>query len=970
MRKQVQKILLVSSLYDSFILAQDGQLNEMISSEFIEQDLYHAPGIVRVAKASEALETAAEDDQINLVIATMRVGDMDVIEFAETMRESLPDIPVVLLAYDTREMRDMVKHPKKDLFERIFLWQGDFRILISIVKSVEDKWNVDHDSRVMGVQSILMVEDNIRFYSAYLPLIYTELFKQSHRLISEGLNLPHKLLRMRARPKILLSDTYEEGMAWFDKYEDHILGVISDIEFPMGGEKKPDAGLRLAQAVRERKPDMPVLLQSFRREIEQEAHAIGADFVRKDSATLLRQLRRFMMNQFAFGDFVFRLPDGTEIDRSHDMKDMEEKVARIPSDSLLYHAEKNHFSRWLKARTEFALAQKLRPKKVSDFPDAEALRTHIVQSLKEFRRHQRRGMVTDFSRRAFEASEGFAHIGTGSMGGKARGLAFMNHLVNNFGIRSRYPDVEVSIPPTVVLCTDLFDDFLDQNGLRDPALNSSDEKEILRLFLKASFPPKWIGELTALADMMREPLAVRSSSLLEDSQYQPFAGIYSTFMLPNNHTDKSKRLNELLTAIKKVYASTFSRAAKSYIRSTPYRLEEEKMAVIVQQLVGAKRDHRFYPDISGVARSYNFYPSDPMKPEDGVASIALGLGEQVVTGGAAVRFCPRYPKHMVQMSLTEDILANTQREFYALNLHPKWTPDSTHAMEPEVYRLSEAEEDGVLSKIASTYSPDNDAIYDGTSRPGTRLVTFAPILKHNTFPLAPILSHILEMGRTGMGNEVELEFAVNLSTRRKQPKQFGILQLRPLVLNPELQEMDIDAVPEEDILCRSDRVLGVGILEDIRDAIVVDRENYDRGASKLVAEEVSRFNLTLEQENRKFLLIGVGRWGTADPWLGIPVDWDQIDGAAVIVETGFKDFIVTPSQGAHFFQNITAFNIGYFTINPDMGEGFLDWEWLLSCNPVEQGKYVRRLRFDEPITVMMNGRRNQGVIIKPGSNHA
>ncbi|TMQ72893.1 MAG: histidine kinase [Candidatus Eisenbacteria bacterium] len=960
---RVQDILLVSSLYDSFTLQEDGRLNELILGEFVELSLHHTPGLTHVSSGAEALARAEAERRFNLILTTIQLGDMDASQLAREVRRRRLDASVVVLAYDNTERKDFVARRDTSDIDRIFMWQGNARILVAIVKYLEDKRNVEHDTATVGVPVLLLVEDNVRYYSSFLPTIYTELIHQSERLISEGINLSHKLVRMRARPKILLSSTFEEAWDLFTRYRPFVLGLISDVEFPRGGHVTRGAGFELARMARQAIPDLPILLQSSRVEFAAEARAMGAAFLRKYSDTLLADLRSFMIEQFAFGDFVFRMPDGREVGRAADLKSLETQLLDVPAESIGYHGERNHFSNWFTARTEFALARKLKPRKVSDFATLEDLRHDLIASIADYRREQSETLVADFDRHTFDAGANFfARIGGGSLGGKARGLAFARYLLGYHAAARRFPGVHIAVPPAVVLATDCFDRFLAEHHLLDLALHSHDDGEIERRFLAEDLPGDVLESLRQFLKAVRWPLAVRSSSLLEDSQYQPFTGVYETFMLPNDAPSLERRLARLSTAIRRVYASTFLRRAKAYLRATPYRLEEEKMAVLVQQVVGERHGSRYYPDFSGVARSHNFYPSPPLTPEDGVAAVALGMGRTVVEGGKSLLFCPRDPRHLAHFSTVEDILAHSQREFWALDLER--TGEET--MRETSFGLEAAEGDGTLYALGSTYSPDSHSIHDGLAREGPRLVTFAPVLKHGVFPLADILSHLLDIGRHGMNRPAEIEFAVRLSRRRPERHTFGFLQMRPLVLTGGFDEQDLDAIPSEGLLCRSPMVLGNGTLE-LSDVVVIDIDRYDRSASREVAQEIARFNAELSADERPYLLIGVGRWGSADPWLGIPVTWEQIAGARVIVESGFRDMRVTPSQGSHFFQNLTSFQIGYFTVNADAGEGFVRWDWLAAQPAVSEHSGVRHLRFESALVVRMDGARGAGVIELPGA---
>jgi len=967
MRRRIRDVLLVSSLYDLYLFEEDGRLYELIRNEYQGLHLSHSPELTRVSSGKEALAAIREEKGFDLVITTLHIEDMSALKLATLMRQTGVNVPIVLLAYDNRELKELIANHDTSVFDRVFMWQGDFRLIIGIVKHLEDRMNVDHDTRMVGVQSIILVEDNIRHYSSFLPIIYTEILNQSRRLLSEGINQAHKYLRMRARPKILLCDNYDEAWSYYRKYEDCILGIISDVDFPRHGKPDDRAGLLLAREVKARYPDIPILLQSVTPEHESEAHALGASFVLKDSPVLLLELRRFVTEFFSFGDFIFRTPEGMEVGRASNLKSLEEQLRVVPSESIKYHAERNHFSNWLKARTEFWLAHRLRPRKVSDYPSDVALRQDLISSLSEYRRLQQRGLITDFSRGSFDPKSSFARIGGGSLGGKARGLSFVNILINNDDVRDRFPGLRISVPPAVVLGTDIFDQFMDENNLRKFALNSTDDTEITRRFVEArSFPEEILGDLAAYLDLVREPLAVRSSSLLEDSQYHPFAGVYQTYMLPNNHPDPFVRLGQLVNAVKRVYASTYYQGAKDYIKVTAYRLEEEKMAVIIQRMVGAVRGARFYPNFSGVAKSYNFYPAAPQKPLDGIASVALGLGKIVVDGGTTLRFCPRYPDHVHQLFSTVSALQNNQREFYALdlNLQPlDGFETSDQLVKP--YSLEHSEKDGTLQFVASTYSSENDTLCDGISRNGIRLVTFAPVLRNGIFPLPQILDLLLDMGSRGMGTAVEIEFAVQLSEQPGEAHEFGLLQMRPLVVSRETEELKIENVDAAKLICRSVQVLGHGVIKDICDIVAVDIERFERSRSEDVAREVTRLNEKLISEKRPYLLIGVGRWGSLDPWLGIPVKWDQISGAKAIIEASFKDFAVAPSQGSHFFQNITSFMVGYFTVNPAVTDSFVDWDWLGTRKPCDHTSCVSHIRLDKPVLVMMNGHTNKGVIFKP-----
>ncbi len=963
MVRRVENIILVSSTYETFILQEDGRLEELMLGEFLNLNLHHTTGLTHVSSGAEAIALVKAESRFNLIVTAVDVGDMNASELAREVRRAGLDVPVIVLAYDGGELADFISRQDTSEIERIFLWQGDPRIFLAITKYMEDKLNVAYDTGVAGVQVILLIEDNIRYYSAFLPVVYTEIIRHSQSVIEEGVNTAHKILRMRARPKILLCCHWEEAWRYFSAYQEHVLGVISDIEFPREGNLVPGAGMEFARRVRAAWKDIPVLLQSSRPESEAMAREVGADFLLKGSPMLLTDLRRFVVDNFFFGDFIFRLPDGTKVGQAADMRSLLASLHTVAGESIDYHAERNDFSRWLKARTEFRLADLLRPRTSADYDTVEGRRAYLIEQIDAYRREQIRESISDFHPATFDPDNSFARIGEGSLGGKARSLAFARHLLRDYGIAEPSEGMQVTVPPGVVLGTDVFDLFLDANDLHAFAMETGDDALIEERFLAASLPPEIEAMLDALLEIVHYPLAVRSSSLLEDSQYQPLAGVYKTYMLPNNHPERPVRLAELTRAVKLVFASTFLASPKSFFKATPYRLEEEKMAVIIQRIVGTRHGSRFYPSFAGITRSYNFYPTAPLQAGDGVTTMALGLGRTVVEGGLALSFCPRYPQHLVHFSTVSDMLANSQREFVALDMEGQ-----VGEMAERRYPLDAAETDGTLGPLASTYSRENDAVYDGTSQEGVRLVSFASILKERASPFLATLGRLLELGRLGMNAEVEIEFAMELGGRGVGPPRFSFLQMRPMAMAREAEELDIDDVALAEVLASSSSALGNGRLDHIRDVVVVSRARFDRSKSREVAGEVARLNAELTVEGVPYLLIGLGRWGSADPWLGIPVTWEQISGARVIVESGLKDISVTPSQGSHFFQNLTSFRVGYFTVNPESGKGHLDWDWLEAQTATKEGAFVRHLRFADPLVIMINGKQQRGVILKPRSD--
>lgn len=968
MRLRIRDILLVSSLYDLYLFEEDGRLYELIRNEYQDLSLSQSPELTRVSSGKEALQLASQERRFDLIITTLHIEDMNPIYFAKLVKESSLDIPVVLLAHDNKELKYLLINKDIDVFDQIFIWQGDFRIMIGIVKYLEDKLNLDHDCRSVGVQIIIIIEDDIKQYSSFLPFIYNEIHNQSQKLISEGINLTHKFLRMRARPKIILCTNYEEAWEYYKKYQNLVLGVISDIEFPHNGKDDPIAGIKIAENIKKSHSDIPVLLLSENDKYKSKAEEIGASFLLKTSPHLFEKVRKFINNNLGFGDFIFTNKDGKKIAKASNLRELEQQLKVIPVESIKFHAEKNHFSNWLKARTEFYLAHQLRRRKVSDFASLEELRNTLIQSLRTYRKQSQRGIITDFKKESFDPQSSFARIGGGSLGGKARGLGFLNWIINNNNLREQFENINIYVPPAVVLTTEVFDLFIEENHLSDFLQSSEDDIEIFNKFINTKkFPRKIKHQLEDFLELMKTPLAVRSSSLLEDSQYHPFAGVYKTYMIPNNHPNPRIRLEELILTIKKVYASTYSKAARDYINLTSYRLEEEKMAVIIQKMIGKNYNNKFYPDFAGVAKSHNFYPLPPQKQTDGIVSVALGLGKTVVEGGNTVRFCPKYPTDLILFYSITDSLNNSQRDFYALPMDK--IPEEEFRKVDEIlkkYKIDEAEKDGTLNLIASTYSAENDMITDGLSRSGPRVITFAPILKHGYFPLTNIMKLLLELGSWGMGTPIELEFAVNMSSSKKE---FGLLQMRPFVLNYDEDELNVDEFSNEDLICYSEKVMGNGLINDVFDIVLVDFNIFERTNSREVADEVTYFNSKLVADKRPYLLIGVGRWGTKDPWLGIPVNWEQIAGARAIIESSFKDISVEPSQGSHFFHNIISFSIAYLSIDLYKQNGLLDWEWLLNQHAEEKKNYTRLLNFENPIIIKMNGKKNKGIVIKPGISY-
>ncbi|MEI6820914.1 MAG: PEP/pyruvate-binding domain-containing protein [Bacteroidota bacterium] len=965
MIKRINTVLLICSKYDAFILEGDGRIEEQIFNEYVSLNLRYPPHFIQVSKAEEALKILQEDS-IDLIITMLDVGDMDVFEFAKKIKSDYPSKPIVVLTPFSREVS--MKLDKGDLssIDYVFSWLGNADIMLAIIKLIEDKMNADHDASEVGVQSLLLVEDSVRLYSSYLPNLYKLIFMQSQKFMTEGLNEHQKMLRLRGRPKILLATNFEQATNQYNKYKNSLLGIISDISFKTYGVMNKYAGIRFCELVKNDQSDLPFLLQSSESDFEKFAEELKVGFLDKNSKTYSIDIKNFILNNFSFGDFVFRNPEtNEEILRVSDLKNLQEKIFDIPDDSFFYHISNNHFSRWLNARAIFPIAEMFKVLKFEDFNGLDDVRRYIFDAIARYRINKGRGVIADFYRDKFDEYLIFTRIGSGSIGGKARGLAFIDSLLKRNKMVDKYDDVIVTIPRTVVLSTDIFDEFMEGNDLYKIALSDSSDDEILQHFVKARLPFRIHEDLYTFITVVKKPIAIRSSSLLEDSHYQPFAGIYSTYMIPNDHNDERLMIEKLSIAIKSVYASVYYKDSKAYMTATKNVIDEEKMGIVLQEVCGQQYNNKFYPVISGVARSINFYPIAPEKPEDGIVNIALGLGKYIVDGGNTLRFSPQYPKKVLQLSSPDMALRETQKSFYALDLNN----DSFKASIDDGINLlklpiREAEKDNSIKYIASTYDFQSNILRDGIQHEGKKLITFSNILNYNSFPLAEILKHILDIAQKEMNKPVEIEFAVDLDVPENELKVFNLLQIRPIVDNDQTIKENLDEIDISNTIIYSNSALGNGIIEGIKDIVYIKPESFDPAKTEEIVKKINIINDVFLAEDKNYVLVGPGRWGSSDPWLGIPVKWPQISAARLIVESGLENYRIDPSQGTHFFQNLTSFRVGYFTVNPFINDGCFDVEYLSKQELVYEDEFIRHVHFDESLIIKIDGKKNKGVVMK------
>ena len=964
MNKRIYNVLLIATKYDAFMLEDDGRVDEQIFNEYTSLSLRYPPRFTQVTTEEEAL-AELKDRNFELIICMPNMDNRDIFAAATEIKIHYPNIPIVVLTPFSKEVSKRIANEDLSAIDYVFSWLGNAELLLAIIKLIEDKMNAPDDTASVGVQIILLVEDSVRFYSSALLHLYKFVLEQSQMFAKEALNDHQRTLRMRGRSKIKLARTYEEAVRIFNQYRDNMLGIISDMSFMHDGVKDPYAGYKFGQYVRKTGLIIPFVLESSEASNKVYAKELGASFIDKNSKSYPQDLRKKIMQRFGFGDFVILNPQTKEeIMRIKDLKDLQKKVFQIPDDSLVYHLSRNHFSRFFYSRAMFPPAEVLKRVDVSDYKDMDEARKLIFDLIVQYRRMKNSGVVAVYQKERFDEYSNFARIGDGSLGGKGRGLAFIGAMVK------RYPKLEhdhfaVTIPKTVVICTDIFDEFMETNELYPVVLSEVDDETILKYFLRASLPARLIEDLMAFFDVVKSPIAVRSSSLLEDSHYQPFAGIYSTYMVPKLE-DKYDMLRTLSDAIKAVYASVFYRDSKAYMTATSNLIDQEKMAIVLQEVVGNRYNDRFYPTISGVARSLNFYPIGNEKAEDGIANIALGLGKYIVDGGQTLRFSPRHPHNILQMSTMDFALRETQTRFYALdlkNLADQFSVDDSFNLLR--LNLKDADADGSLKFIVSTYDPYDQVIRDGYYPGGRKILSFVNVLQHEVFPLADTLDQILHVGEDEMGRPIEIEFAVNIDPQNPGFATFYLLQVRPIVDNKEVMEEDLTLVEQEDTILTSTSVLGHGIVTDVQDIIYVKTGAFCSSNNQSIAYDIEKMNRQFTGEEKNYVLVGPGRWGSSDSWLGIPVKWPHISNARVIVECGLENYRVDPSQGTHFFQNLTSFGVGYFTINPFKGDGWFDEGYLNSLPAVEETEYLRHVRFDKPVVIKMDGKKSLGVVLKP-----
>lgn len=969
MAKKVGEILLVSCPYDAFIMEEEGRLSTRIINEYKGLNLSKPPRLTWVASALDAFQKL-ETKKFDLIIAMPSLDGMDVYAFGAQVKEKYSDLSFFMLLHNTCDIDNYICKNNSAIIDRTYIWGGNTDLLLAIIKNLEDDMNVDFDTKNASVRVIIMVEDSPYHYSSFLPVLYKQIVLQTQSVIDDSINEEHRLLKMRGRPKVLVAHNYEDAIALYEKYKPYLLSVFSDMRYPKNGVEDKAAGFKLLTKIKKEIPDLPLLVLSTEEHNREKVVDIPAVFINKNSSNLNDRIKSFFVSYLGFGAFIFRMPDGEEIARVNDLRNLEKLLSEIPDESIVYHAMNNDFSRWFMARSEIDFALKLKPYQISDFPDPQDLKKFLIESIHARRKGYHQGQIIDFDSKKFDSDTNFVKIGNGSLGGKARGLAFMaSQIKKDPSLQKKFPDIEINIPQTFVISTQGFKAFVEGNGLL--RLLETDKKledrEIVEQFVKARLPDWLRNSMRAYLQDVKYPIAVRSSSLFEDAHYQPFAGLYNTYMLPNAHPNFDKRLEQLIIAIKLVYASTYLKAPRSYAKSTMHRTEDEEMAVVLQQLTGTIYDNYFYPAISGVAQSYNFYPISHLKAEEGITHIALGLGKIVMEGGQTLRFCPKYPQFLPQFSMIDDILENSQKYFYALKLDEFPDDDeltSGHMHDPTVAKLdlSDTVDHPSVKALSSTYHFQDNKIRDSFSNKGFPVLTFADILKYNSFPLPGLLEEVTRIGGKWMGSSVEVEFAVNLPDKENEKPQFSLLQIRPMGRYKQNLGVKIGRKEIEQAFCFSTLSLGNGEYKDIYDIVYVDPETFDAGKTIDIAAQINRINALFNETGQKYVLIGPGRWGSSDRWLGIPVVWNDISNVGVMLETTIESIKADPSQGSHFFQNITSLGISYITVS-DKGDDFIDYEFF-KCQTCENTtSYLKHIKFADPIKILVDGKTSQAVLM-------
>ena len=962
MTRRIFNVLLIANPYDAFMLEDDGRIDEKLFNEYAALSLRYPPRFTQVSTEAEAW-AELHRNSFDLIIVMPGTDNSDTFDIARGIKHRFQHIPLVVLTPFSHGITARIEHEDLSDFEYVFCWLGNTDLLLSIIKLIEDKMNLDHDIEEGGVQQIILVEDNIRFYSSVLPELYKFVLQQSMEFATEALNEHQRTLRMRGRPKIVLARTYEEAIALYDRHPNNVLGVITDARYPRAGVVDPQAGVHLLAELRKRDPFLPLILESAESENAVQAKAHNADFIDKNSKKMAVDLREVVKQHFGFGDFIFRDPKTfQEVMRARNLKEMQSAVLNVPAESLHYHITRNHVSRWLRSRAMFPAAEFVKQLSWQELQDIDAHRRAIFEAIVDYRRMKNQGVVAVFRRDRFDRYSNFARIGEGSLGGKGRGLAFIDNIVKHHPELNQFDNATVMIPKTVVLCTDLFEEFMDHNNLYQLALSDADDAVILDAFRRATLPASLEGDILTFIEATSSPIAVRSSSLLEDSHYQPFAGIYNTYMVPlldNRH----RMLSMLYDAIKGVYASVFFKDSKAYMQATRNVIDQEKMAVILQEVVGRQYGDRYYPSMSGVGRSLNYYPIGDERAEEGIVNLALGLGKYIVDGGQTLRICPHHPGKVLQMSDTEMALRETQTRFYALdlkNMGENFSVDDAF----NLLKLSvrEADKDGALQHLASTYNPTDQVIYPGVYPDGRKIISFVGVLEHDVVPLPHLLREVLRLGQEAMRRPVEIEFAVEIEAASRSCV-FYLLQIRPMVDVKSDVHINLSEIRPETILLQSNNALGHGQMDGITDVVYVKTEGYNAGNNPLIAEEISRINAKFLDRGEHYVLVGPGRWGSSDSWLGIPVKWPNISAARIIVEAGLTNYRVDPSQGTHFFQNLTSFGVGYFTINDFNGDGVYNRAALDALPAVEETAHVRHVRFPQALAIKVDGKKKLGYVL-------